>query len=404
MTWEGWRAARTRDGGNHMVRRALGMVWAAIALASVAAGASAQDANNLRIVNIRVGQGDSTLILGPAAPDGKRVSVLIDAGDIPSGGDPDGGRIVGAVLFKHGVDALDFFVASHYDADHIGGAITGSRGTHGHSFLLGPNGVPGEVGDDDGDGISDWDGEQLTDPDREELGQGDDVRAGTFVDRGDDDPPSSATYRKYLAMASAAGTRVSLRDRAEVEAFSIDLGSGATLRALAANGFVRGRAGRVPDAESENERSLCFHLRHGGFDMLICGDLIGRSHGSEDAEVESAVADLLVSEGVSIDVLHVNHHGANNGSAEDFVERIDPEIAVISLGNDNDHGHPHPDALRRLVNAGVYRIIQTSWGTTSGSIPADVRRHQAIYQSDIVIETDGAEYEISTARTFEVDE
>jgi hypothetical protein len=35
---------------------------------------------------------------------------------------------------------------------------------------------------------------------------------------------------------------------------------------------------------------------------------------------------------------------------------------------------------------------------------AEVRRHQAIYQGDIVIETDGASYEISTARTFFVDE
>ena len=63
--------------------------------------ATGQNPAKLRIVNIRVGQGDATLILGPADATGKRVSVLMDAGDIPSGGNYDGGRIVGAVLHKH---------------------------------------------------------------------------------------------------------------------------------------------------------------------------------------------------------------------------------------------------------------------------------------------------------------
>ena len=60
-----------------------------------------------------------------------------------------------------------------------------------------------------------------------------------------------------------------------------------------------------------------------------------------------------------------------------FFEAILPEIAVISLGNDNSHHHPNREALQRLVAAGVYRIFQTSWGTTEGVIPPDVRRHVA---------------------------
>jgi hypothetical protein len=143
------------------------------------------------------------------------------------------------------VRKLDFFIASHYDADHIGGAITGAPHVHGRSFLLGPNQVPGNVGDDDGDSVTDWAGEPLTDPDPEELGKDDDVSVGTFVDRGDVPTPTSATYKKYKAMATSMGTRVSLTDRAAVEAFSIDLGGGAQMRALAANGFVRGRPAQV---------------------------------------------------------------------------------------------------------------------------------------------------------------
>lgn len=81
-----------------------------------------------------------------------------------------------------------------------------------------------------------------------------------------------------------------------------------------------------------------------------------------------------------------------------------PEMAIISLGNDNAHHHPNDETLERLAAAGVYRIFQTSWGTTEGEIPPDVRRHQAIYQGDIVVTTDADRYEIPTARTFPLDE
>ena len=44
------------------------------------------DAGELKIIHINIGQGDATLILGPADDAGDRVSVLMDAGDIPHGG------------------------------------------------------------------------------------------------------------------------------------------------------------------------------------------------------------------------------------------------------------------------------------------------------------------------------
>ena len=77
-------------------------------------------AQDLTIVNIRVGQGDATLVQGPVDAAGKRVNVLFDAGDID---DRDGGHILRAVLWKRGVRELDFLVISHDDADHMGGAV-----------------------------------------------------------------------------------------------------------------------------------------------------------------------------------------------------------------------------------------------------------------------------------------
>jgi competence protein ComEC len=186
------------------------------------------------------------------------------------------------------------------------------------------------------------------------------------------------------------GTRKSLTTQNDVNTYEINLGDGAKLTCLAANGFVRNRSSKVANVNTENEKSLCFLLRYKKFDYLTGGDTIGRSHGSENTKVEKAIGEYISTNGINVDMLHVNHHGANNGSAEDFLELTKPEIAIISLGNDNTHHHPNVNALKRLVASGVYRIYQTSWGTTTGSMPAEVRRRQAIFQQDVIVTSDGS--------------
>ena len=258
------------------------------------------------------------------------------------------------MLAQYGVTRLDFIIASHYDADHIGGTITGRANVHGTSFILGPNGEPGAVVDDDGDGHDGWLDTQQTEPDADELGTDDDIAIAHFVDRGDTPQPSSVTYDKYAAMANAMGERITIASRAQVEAFDISLGGTAALRAVAANGFVRDRTARVSLVNTENERSLCFLLSFDGFHYLIGGDTIGRAAGSENAAVEKAIGEYLVDNDINVDVLHVNHHGANNGSEAEFLDLVAPEVAIISLGNDNDHSHPDDEALTQLVQAGVF--------------------------------------------------
>ncbi len=354
---------------------------------------------DLEIINIRVGQGDATLIQGPADASGDRINVLFDAGDID---DRDGGHILRAVLKKRGVSELDFLIISHDDADHMGGAVTGPR--HGKSFILGFNDVPGNSGDDDGDGRADWlPGEEFFVPDRDELGGGDDLPVKNFVDYGDSLMRSTQTISKYQGIANNMGNRITVNSQEDVNTFEIDLGQGASMICYAANGFVRGRGTRVANVNTPNERSLAFLITHGKFDFLLSGDLIGRKSGAENAKVEEAVGQALVADKVEVEIIHVNHHGANNASSARFLELVRPGIAVISAGNRNSHKHPTNAALKRLVDAGVDRIIQTSWGTTKAKIPLAVRDHQAIYQGDVVISSDGETFEISTARRWNID-
>lgn len=59
------------------------------------------------------------------------------------------------------------------------------------------------------------------------------------------------------------------------------------------------------------------------------------------------------------DVLKVAHHGSKKSTSERFLEMADPEIAVVSVG-ENNYGHPSEETLERLRDAGaaVYRTDQ----------------------------------------------
>jgi len=60
-----------------------------------------------------------------------------------------------------------------------------------------------------------------------------------------------------------------------------------------------------------------------------------------------------------IDVLRVPHHGGDT-SLPAFINALDPEIAVISVGQPNPYGHPNPNALGELdqVGAQIWRTDQ----------------------------------------------
>lgn len=377
-------------------KRIAGLVLAVIfVLSPLAVG------GELKIVHINVGQGDATLILGPEDASGARVSVLVDAGELTnSKGHKDGGVVVGAALRANGVDRLNYFIATHYDADHIGGVVTGKVRTHGHSFVLGPNNCPGKTSDDDGDGIKNWHDSKKVAPDADELGLGDDVVVDCFIDRGWTETPSSKTFKKYKALVLASASKskhIIIANQADVDGYELSLGDGATMTCLASNGYVRVRNEQVELVDRENERSLCFLVDYGGFDYVIGGDVIGRKAGRENAPVEKAIGKYLQGKGINVDVIQVNHHGANNTSETEYLKAVAPEVAVITVGDGNTHHHPHADALKRLADAGVKRIYQTEKGETRGFIDRSAWDIRTITDGDIVLTTDGVTYKITAA-------
>ncbi|MEA4913099.1 MAG: ComEC/Rec2 family competence protein [Christensenella sp.] len=53
------------------------------------------------------------------------------------------------------------------------------------------------------------------------------------------------------------------------------------------------------------------------------------------------------------DVLKVAHHGSSDATFEKFLDAVSPAIAVISVGKDNDYGHPNQALLDRLSERGI---------------------------------------------------
>lgn len=98
--------------------------------------------------------------------------------------------------------------------------------------------------------------------------------------------------------------------------------------------------------EPVNDESLVFRLDFGRRRFLFTGDI----------EVEGE-AELVAHHSADLraDVLKVPHHGSRTSSSAAFVAAVNPEVAVISCGEDNPFRHPNLLALAQYRGRRVYR-------------------------------------------------
>jgi competence protein ComEC len=80
------------------------------------------------------------------------------------------------------------------------------------------------------------------------------------------------------------------------------------------------------------------HLTAGTTSFLLTGDA--------EKEVEKQIINEYSD--ISATVLKVGHHGSNTSSSSDFLKAVNPDIAVIPVGEGNKYGHPTDKTLTNL--------------------------------------------------------
>jgi competence protein ComEC len=118
-----------------------------------------------------------------------------------------------------------------------------------------------------------------------------------------------------------------------------------------------------------NANSIVIRLVYGSFSMLFTGD-------SEQETERRLVAENT---DLSANILKVAHHGSKYSTTIAFLKVVQPEVAVISCGSDNEYGHPAQRTLDRIKP--IVRAL-----------------HRTDLEGTITIYTDGTSYRIETER------
>jgi competence protein ComEC len=63
------------------------------------------------------------------------------------------------------------------------------------------------------------------------------------------------------------------------------------------------------------------------------------------------------------DVLKLGHHGSDTSTHPDFLQKVEPEIAIVSAGKDNSFGHPHRSVVSLLEKFGIKLLRTDELGT-----------------------------------------
>ena len=271
--------------------------------------------------------GDAILIITPSGR-----SILVDAGDTSKS------KAVLEALKRYKVDQIDYFIVTHPHPDHMGGATAVIKAVKVLNVI------------DNGQGPS-----LPADLAAEAKSASRAVDKKTVVGKGFAGDKKLAPkklskaasitkfYDDYKDALSKSGAHY---DKAQ-PGTKYDLGGGVLLTIIGPSEPLFTKEQMKGGGNETNANSVVARLDYGAFSMLLPGDA------EEQTEHRMVSKDL----NVQAKVLKLAHHGSKYASADDFLKRVKPEMAIISCGEWNRYGHPAQAVLDRLraANIKVYR-------------------------------------------------
>jgi len=273
---------------------------AAMAMLAVVIWSPQFDRGLPRITVLDVGQGDAIVL---ETRDPARV-IVIDAGPAWDAWNA-GEAVVAGYLRSRGIRTIDLLVASHSDADHIGGMTALIDRFEVLTFMHGL-----------------WVLKE----------EGAATRLMTAI-----------TSAKIPVLLPASGDRLIVARETVIDV----LGGSPEPE-------------RMAGIREENDRSLVLRAEMNGVSILLPGDL--ERTGEQRLQPFSG--------NLRSDILKVAHHGSGDSTSPRFLALTRPELAVISVGRRNRHGHPDSTLLEELRSAGS-RIWRTD---ISGALVLRPRR------------------------------
>ena len=92
-----------------------------------------------------------------------------------------------------------------------------------------------------------------------------------------------------------------------------------------------------------NNNALVCKLYYQNFTCLFTGDI-------EEVAEKEIIQLYADTKQLKANILKVAHHGSKTSSTQEFLEWVEPKIALIGVGSNNLYGHPNTDVLTRLSN------------------------------------------------------
>src|SRR5688572_25565756 len=250
-----------------------------LVIAAVAVVAAPR-AGTLDIYWIDVEGGASTLIVTPQGQ-----SVLMDAG-FAGFGDRDASRIAHVVTREAGLARLDYFIASHFHSDHVGGLAALSKRVEIAAF----------------------------------------IDHGESVDKG---PDGTSPYQdQYRAIAGTRSRTVKPGERLPLTGVELVIVAAhsqvlpAPLTDTGANSLCSSFEAQ-PEDRGENGKSLGYLLRAGKFEFVNLGDL------SWNFQHRLACPVNLLGQ---VDLFQVTHHGVRDDVLPQQMWAMAPTVAVMNNG------------------------------------------------------------------------